>query len=301
MENTEHLSTEQKQVEHTKKTISVFISYSHQDEAFAKYLYETLAKCKDVYCWYAPEDIQGGKKLHEQIDEAIRTHDKLLLVLSEHSIHSEWVKTEIAHARQREVTQNKRMLFPIRLVDFESIKNWTCFDTDAGKDSAREIREYFIPDFSNWKDHDAFEKAFARLLRDLEASVSPGDQGANKFPFQSGKWWRKNRTMIPAIISAAVLVLGTFILITPSVSFEIKKDQHPQGAQTFKLNGPVMPPGDCQIQCAQDPNCTVYVYSKYEGCYLKTGEITGWEPWQGEGFAGVKVRKWFNYRKFMAK
>jgi hypothetical protein len=34
--------------------------------------------------------------------------------------------------------------------------------------------EFFIPDFSNWKDHDAFESAFARLLRDLKAEGSTG-------------------------------------------------------------------------------------------------------------------------------
>jgi hypothetical protein len=34
---------------------------------------------------------------------------------------------------------------------------------------AKQVREYFIPDFSNWKEHDAFEKAFERLLRDLRA------------------------------------------------------------------------------------------------------------------------------------
>jgi hypothetical protein len=147
---------------------SVFISYSHRDEAFAQRLHEAL-QGKGVRCWYASEDIQGGKKLHEQIDAAIRVYDKLLLILSEHSMNSEWVKTEIANARQREVTQNRRMLFPIRLVDFEAIRNWTCFDADTGKDSAREIREYFIPDFSNWKDHDSFEHAFSRLLRDLKA------------------------------------------------------------------------------------------------------------------------------------
>ena len=84
-------------------------------------------------------------------------------------MHSERVKTEIANARRREVTEKKRVLFPIRLVDFEAVRNWTCFDADIGKDSAREIREYFIPDFSNWKDHDSFEQAFARLLRDLKA------------------------------------------------------------------------------------------------------------------------------------
>jgi hypothetical protein len=84
-------------------------------------------------------------------------------------MNSEWVKTEIANARQREVIQNRRILFPIRLVDFEAIRTWTCFDADTGKDSAREIREYYIPDFSNWKDHDSFEQAFTRLLRDLKA------------------------------------------------------------------------------------------------------------------------------------
>jgi hypothetical protein len=29
----------------------------------------------------------------------------------------------------------------------------------------------FIPDFSNWKSHDNFERAFARLLADLKASA----------------------------------------------------------------------------------------------------------------------------------
>jgi hypothetical protein len=147
---------------------SCFISYSHQDESFARRLHDAL-QSGGVRCWYAPEDIQGGKKIHEQIDAAIRISDKLLLVLSEHSMNSEWVKTEIADARRREVTENKRLLFPIRLVEYEKIKNWTYFDADTGKDSAREIREYFIPDFSNWKDYDSFEQAFSRLLRDLKA------------------------------------------------------------------------------------------------------------------------------------
>jgi hypothetical protein len=29
-----------------------------------------------------------------------------------------------------------------------------------------------FPDFANWKDHDAFEAAFARLIRDLKATTS---------------------------------------------------------------------------------------------------------------------------------
>lgn len=146
---------------------SCFISYSTRNQDFADRLHADL-QSKGVRCWFAPEDIRGGRKLNEQIPEAIRLYDRLLLVLSEYSMQSEWVKTEIYHARQDEVRNNKRKLFPIGLVDFGTIKKWEAFDADIGKDMAREIREYFIPDFSNWKDHDSYKKALNRLLRDLE-------------------------------------------------------------------------------------------------------------------------------------
>jgi len=129
--------------------------------------------------WFAPEDIQGGKKLHEQIDEAIRVYDKLLLVLSPKSMKSEWVKTEIRKARKAELKEKRRKLFPIRLVGFKAIQDWKCFDADSGKDLGVEIREYFIPDFSKWKDQDSFGEAFARLLNDLKAEESTGRSPAS--------------------------------------------------------------------------------------------------------------------------
>jgi hypothetical protein len=153
---------------------SCFISYSTKDQDFAGRLHADL-QSKGVRCWFAPEDIQGGKKTHEQIDQAIRIHERLLLILSVHSMGSEWVKTEIAKARRREVQEGKQVLFPVSLVPFSVIRGWECFDADTGKDSAREIREYFIPDFSSWKDHDSYQRGFDRLLRDLKAQ--DGRQG----------------------------------------------------------------------------------------------------------------------------
>src|SRR6202050_4584429 len=148
---------------------SCFISYSTKDQPFADRLYADLQN-KGVRCWFAPHDIHSGKKLHEQIDEAIRLHDKLLLILSPHSMESEWVKTEIAKAHKRELRDQRRVLFPIRLASFETLRDWECFDADTGKDSAREIREYFIPDFSHWKNHDSYQEALQRLISDLKAS-----------------------------------------------------------------------------------------------------------------------------------
>jgi len=147
---------------------SCFISYSTKDQEFANRLHADLQN-KGVRCWFAPHDIKGGEKIHEQIDEAIRLYARLLLILSDHSMKSSWVETEISKARKRELKEKRRMLFPVRLVEFQTLQDWECFDTDTGKDSAREIREYFIPDFSNWKHHDSYKEAFDRLVSDLQA------------------------------------------------------------------------------------------------------------------------------------
>ena len=149
---------------------SCFISHSTKDEGFARRLHSRMQQA-NIRVFYAPKDLKGGKKLHEQLFEAIQMHDRLLIVLSEQSIKSEWVMTEIRKAREQERRENTRKLFPVRLVDFNTLRDWTCFDADTGKDLAVEVREYFIPDFSDWKNHDAFEASFAKLQSDLRAGA----------------------------------------------------------------------------------------------------------------------------------
>jgi hypothetical protein len=84
------------------------------------------------------------------------------------------LKTEIANPRAKERQQKRQMLFPITLVPSDRVKAWKQFDADTGIDSAREIREYFVPDFFNWKDHDAYQQVFEKLVRDLQAE--PGEK-----------------------------------------------------------------------------------------------------------------------------
>ena len=151
---------------------SCFISYSHQNEDFAKRLYSRM-RDEQLRVWFALEDIQAGKKLRRQIDEAIPVYDKLLVVLSESSLKSDWVHRELRRARDAERKEGSQKLFPIRLVDWDTLEAWECPDPRSGKDISDEILEYFIPDFSNWKDHDAFEEAFMRLLEDLKKEEIP--------------------------------------------------------------------------------------------------------------------------------
>ena len=151
------------------KYASCFISYSTRDQLFAERLHGDLQN-KGVRCWFAQHDMRGGRKIHEQIDEAIQSHSRLLLILSEDSMNSEWVKTEIASARKKEITEKRDVLFPISLVPFVKIREWKCFDSDIGKDSAREIREYLIRDFCEWRNDNSYRSALQALVIDLQSS-----------------------------------------------------------------------------------------------------------------------------------
>ena len=72
---------------------SCFISYSSKDETFAQRLHADLQE-KGVRCWFAPEDMKIGDKVRSTIDQSIRVHDKLLVILSENSMPSNWVEDE---------------------------------------------------------------------------------------------------------------------------------------------------------------------------------------------------------------
>ena len=144
---------------------SVFISYSHKDEAFAERLHNGL-QGKGVRCWYAPHDLPIGARIRPAIDSSIQVYDKLLLVLSEHSVNSQWVEQEVETALRREREQDATVLFPVRLDDaaFSVKAGWPALITNTRH----------IGDFRKWKEHDMFEATFGRLIRDLTAAGGTG-------------------------------------------------------------------------------------------------------------------------------
>jgi hypothetical protein len=95
---------------------SCFISYSSKDQMFVERLYADLQN-KGVRCWFAPHDLRIGAKTWDAIDEAIRLRDKLLVILSEASIASDWVEDEVNKAHTKERERKETVLFPIRIDD----------------------------------------------------------------------------------------------------------------------------------------------------------------------------------------
>jgi hypothetical protein len=147
-------------LEQTIQFYTCFISYSSKDQEFAGRLHADL-QVKGVRCWFAPEDLKIGDKFRTRIDESIRIHDKLLLILSENSIASDWVEKEVETAFEQERERKTTVLFPIRLdhAAMESKFGW-----------AADIRRTrHIGDFTKWKHHDSYQRAFDQLLRDLKS------------------------------------------------------------------------------------------------------------------------------------
>ncbi len=153
---------------------SVFISYAEADRAFAEKLHAAL-QSRGVRCWFAASDLKMGEKTLDQISNAIRSHDRVLLVLSRNSIQRNWVDREIKLARSREENEGENVLFPIMIDSFEEVAKWQSIQHD-GSDLAEAIRDYFIGDFTQWEDETMFSSKLDQLVQGLIKSSTSVSQ-----------------------------------------------------------------------------------------------------------------------------
>jgi len=144
--------------------LSCFISYSSRDTEFAKRLHDDLVR-EGVRCWFAPDDLRVGDKFRQRIDDSIRAHDKLLLVLSADSIRSDWVEAEVEAAFERERKEGRLVLLPIKLDD-EVMSTQFAW-------AANIRRTRHIGDFRQSLSGLEYDAALSRLLRDLRIDDAP--------------------------------------------------------------------------------------------------------------------------------
>lgn len=141
----DHLIQYYQRHETVNRFADCFISYSSKDNAFAERLYEDL-QSHGVRCWFAPRDLPVGAKTRQALTDAIRSNERLIVVLSEHSIDSQWVENEVETAFEEERTRQAVVLLPVRIDDrvmtsstawasdiraTRNIGNFVCWETDA--------------------------------------------------------------------------------------------------------------------------------------------------------------------------
>lgn len=136
-----------------------FISHSGRDRRFCDRLHSDL-QAKGVRVWYFYEDARWGEPVWGEIDQSIRSYDKLVVVCSKDALQSGPVLREIERALQREDREGKNVLFPLTIDDY-------LFDSWEHPRKADVIAKV-AADFRSWqRSLDTYTRAFDRFLKAL--------------------------------------------------------------------------------------------------------------------------------------
>src|SRR5215469_16428299 len=131
----------------------LFISYCRHDSDAANALAGTLSKA-GLSVWLDREAIQEGDAFDTQIEEAIAPTKVVIVIWSEHSVKSHWVRAEAAYAL------GKHKLLPISIDQSEPPLQFMQIQTI---------------DFRYWdrtSNHRAFQQLAGALAKRLEASAT---------------------------------------------------------------------------------------------------------------------------------
>ena len=155
-----------------RRYYTCFISYSVTDEVFASRLYYDFQDV-GISCWMWKHDARTGKPLWDEIDKAIKSNEKLVLIASKSSLESPAVNREIERAlvleddrfRQKQAGDfvgDVDVLFPVQLDDY-IFEKWH---------HARKIdvTQKMIADARGWQsDPEVYPKVREKLIKDLKA------------------------------------------------------------------------------------------------------------------------------------
>lgn len=75
----------------------VFLSHADKDRRFVTKVAKTLAG-NGVKVWYSRKHLVGAQQWHDEIGAALKRCDWFAVILSPHSVRSEWVKREVVYA-----------------------------------------------------------------------------------------------------------------------------------------------------------------------------------------------------------
>lgn len=141
---------------------STFISYGQPDDGFARRLYDSLTS-RRITVFYFPETATWGARLSNELHAQLNSHDRVILICSQHSVNRPGVLNEIQETFDREAREGGAdLLLPIALDDYLFDPNGL---QSVDPDLAVRIRARIVADFRKaTTDPTEYDKALNRLI-----------------------------------------------------------------------------------------------------------------------------------------
>jgi uncharacterized protein YjbI with pentapeptide repeats len=141
-----------------------YITYSQWDKPFAERLYVALQDL-EVRTWLFPKYTgKQGEWIRNSLDAYIEAsmdwNDKVVLVISSHSVNSLWIETIVNNALEREAQAKHPTLFPCQIDNpiMETEPTWLV--------SLRKTHQ--ILDFTQWKTKQVFDDKISELHTNIQ-------------------------------------------------------------------------------------------------------------------------------------
>lgn len=166
------------------KMSRIFVSYSRSDRDAVQKLVRLIERETGEECWIDLTGVESGSQFEETIIKAIDAADVVLLMLSDQSVQSPWIKREVYYAEG----EGKRIV-PISL-DGKPLRGWVKF-------------HFGHIDYIDATSGDQVDKLLFDLKSWLNSEVGtlPDDGPAKPLG-------RRSRRVIPAIVALALVVVA---------------------------------------------------------------------------------------------
>ncbi len=167
-----------------------FISHSEKDVVLAQKIHDDLQE-KGLRCWLNPKNDKERNWYESTCDKSVRDNEKFLVLISEDSIKSKWLRQEVENALKRE----KRMKLELQgelkdqckynFDDFQKPKLlFPMFIDEQGKEAFESwIKELDLEgeliDFRDWGKQEIYQKSLAGLVQELQIEYPIGNFDQN--------------------------------------------------------------------------------------------------------------------------
>ncbi|MFQ5914956.1 MAG: TIR domain-containing protein [Nitrospinota bacterium] len=205
-------------LEQQRKFCSCFISYAHKDGDLARKLYKDLQQVS-VPCWIDVKALPIGGDIADETYSIIQKMERVLVILSKHSLNSPRVEDEVKAALAKERSGNGlKVLLPVRIDD--SIE---------GTESlwARRIWENRkVGNLCNWKDPVSYQEAFDLILRNLEIVATDdlsGDNSTDGFEREKAAFHRLEDSLLERYRNRYVAISGGEVVDSHESLWELAK------------------------------------------------------------------------------